>query len=102
MTIKTLKEYKMKKILHSFFLITFLAPASSIDKGFVAADVNAPQPLAANDSMKCMSSCLKYEGNSSTAKSTCKLRCSNISVPETGNSQGKDCMTLFKNCRNKC
>ncbi|MDE0993369.1 MAG: hypothetical protein OSA23_09380 [Rhodospirillales bacterium] len=32
--------------------------------------------------MQCMSDCIKHEGNTATAKSTCKLRCVNVAVPD--------------------
>ena len=57
--------------------------------------------LASTSFMACMERCIKYEGNTSTTNKTCKMRCSNISLPST-ETQKLDCMDTYKNCRKLC
>ncbi len=60
------------------------------------------QSLTVNSLMKCMEKCIKYEGNISTTKSTCKMRCANISIQNNSNISNIDCMEIFKKCRQEC
>jgi len=57
---------------------------------------------AAQSVMQCMTSCIKHEGNSASAKSTCKMRCANVAVPNAGGAPKKDCMAVYKECNRSC
>ena len=52
--------------------------------------------------MQCMSDCIKHEGNTATAKSTCKLRCVNVAVPDINAGKKPSCMSVFKKCNRSC
>ena len=67
-----------------------------------ANSANGITELAASPSLiQCMTDCIKYEGNTATAKSTCKLRCANVPMPGAQRG-GKDCMAVYKNCNRTC
>jgi len=57
---------------------------------------------AAQSVMQCMTNCIKHEGNSASAKSTCKLRCANVPMPNAGGAPKKDCMAVYKKCNRSC
>ena len=57
---------------------------------------------ASSQIMQCVANCLKFEGKNATNKNNCKLRCSNTPLPALNDNQKKDCMGLFKKCRDDC
>jgi len=59
-------------------------------------------PVAAQDLMKCMTECVKSEGNDAAAKATCKSRCANVAVPQINSANQPDCMTVYKACNRSC
>ena len=90
----------MRKIVFSLTALFFLTIAVGGVSPLHAAGSSVE--LAANPSvMQCMTSCIKHEGNTATAKSTCKLRCANVAMPgaQGGN---RDCMGVYKKCNRTC
>ena len=69
---------------------------------FVLSFANLDSPAYAANVMQCMSDCVKHEGNTATAKSTCKLRCANIAVPRANAGNQPSCMAVFKKCNRSC
>lgn len=85
---------KVFALIIGIFALTAMTPPS------MAA--NSGIELAASSSMmQCMTKCIKDEGDTSTAKNTCKLRCANVPIPNA-NSGGKDCMAVYKKCNKTC
>lgn len=67
---------------------------------FVSFD--SPLTMAAETVMQCMSNCVKHEGNTASAKSTCKSRCANVPVPSANSGNQADCMGTYKACNRSC
>ena len=79
----------VSRILIGFFVVSLCAASG------------APSAKA-QDVMQCMTECVKHEGNTATAKSTCKLRCANIAVPRASSGNQPDCMGTYKACNRSC
>ncbi len=61
-------------------------------------------PLAAHSANvgQCMADCIKHEGNTASAKSTCKLRCADVPVPALNTGNKTSCMAVYKKCNRSC
>jgi len=59
-------------------------------------------PVKATNIMRCMSDCIKQEGDTATAKAICKLRCANIKLPTASAGSQQNCMSIFKKCNRTC
>ena len=84
-----------------FYLLTILIIALCLAQQTSSKEAKA-KPVTGNSLMQCMEKCLKYEGNISTAKSTCKMRCAEISIQNNSIIPNTDCMGLYKKCRQIC
>jgi hypothetical protein len=83
--------------LSTMLFLTFSQAGSSL-----AGSTNSITELAANQTvMQCMTNCIKHEGNTASAKSTCKLRCANVPMPGAKGNKG-DCMGNYKKCNRSC
>ena len=87
----------MKKVLIqvSLILLLFMPHSSNSISLIKAKNTNQIAPIS---TMKCMSDCIKYEGNTTNAKAICKMRCSKVHF----NNVETDCMGNFKTCRKSC
>ena len=83
-------------------LITSNFPQSQPSSKEYRMNKNNMELIADNNVMQCMKNCIKHEGNTSTAKTTCRLRCTNISIPNTFGGEKDDCMSVYKKCRKSC
>lgn len=97
-----MRKNMLRYHISTFILVLILSLSSSFSLIEKDNSINKTVKLAIADSLsQCMISCRKQEGNTSTAKNTCKLRCADIPIPKA--TQGKvDCMSTFKNCRKSC
>lgn len=80
---------------HRLFFIAVLSV-------FILSLSNFNTPSKAADITQCMSDCIKHEGNTATAKSTCKLRCANVALPAINAGNQPSCMSVFKKCNRSC
>ncbi|MEZ7880807.1 MAG: hypothetical protein QMC11_11395 [Rhodospirillales bacterium] len=69
---------------------------------FTLSVSNFGTPSKAANVMQCMNDCIKHEGNTATAKSTCKLRCADVAVPAFNAENKPSCMSVFKKCNRSC
>ena len=83
-----------------FFLIALIIALLGTEQTSVKE--TRAQPATTNSLMQCMEKCVKYEGNTSTTKSTCKMRCANVSIQNNSNVLKINCMGNFKECRQAC
>ena len=95
---------KIKNITRFYllFLIISIFPQSQVYSQ--ASRVNSDDVVLIADTsmMQCMTTCLKHEGNLTTAKKICKLRCTNIQTPSFSSDKKIDCMSIYKKCRKSC
>ena len=90
----------MRKVLFSLLFMVLLIPV--ITETSSTGTAGSITELAAGQTvMQCMTSCIKHEGNTASAKSTCKLRCADVAMP---GAQGgsRDCMGMYKKCNRAC
>jgi len=80
--------------------IAFLLLLPIIEAPSAAAD-GAVEVAAGNTVMQCMANCIRHEGNTASAKDTCKLRCGNVANPSQGGRK-QDCMGTYKACNRAC
>jgi len=89
-----LRSFVLLLILAFLFLLPIIeAPSAAADRPLEVA--------AGNTVMQCMANCIRHEGNTASAKDTCKLRCANVANPSQGGRK-KDCMGTYKACNRAC
>jgi hypothetical protein len=52
--------------------------------------------------VQCVGDCIKWEGDTATAKKACKSRCANITLPTAILESPQNCMSIFKKCKRTC
>lgn len=80
--------------------------AVSVIGFFAVSAANPPSPQAAElaasqNVMQCMAQCIKHEGNTATARDTCKPRCADVKAPAATRGN-RDCMAIYKKCNRGC
>lgn len=69
---------------------------------YAFASFGPASSVQANTVMQCMADCIKQEGNTASAKSTCKLRCADVAMPNMSGGNKPDCMSTYKTCKRAC
>jgi len=87
----------------SFAMVLFLAFLLLLPmlQAPTAAANQAVEVAAGSSVMQCMANCIRHEGNTASAKDTCKLRCANVTNPSDSGHK-KDCMGTYKACNRAC
>jgi len=101
---KKLVNKKIKNITRFYLILLTISifPHSQIFPQTSHVNPDNVKLIADKNTMQCMTTCIKHEGNSTTAKRTCKLRCTNIQTPSFSSGEKIDCMSIYKKCRKSC
>jgi len=90
----------MRKITAPLTIAIFMITMVSGSITLLAA--SGDTELAASPSvMQCMTNCIKHEGKTASAKTTCKLRCADVAMPRLQDGP-RDCMAVYKKCNRTC